>query len=265
VPGTFVVGHGAYYVDGQDTFVPTAMTVHLYADEGEGIPAPNVIEILRYRGGRSVRTISAGEPIKNLILQQLSRNQYETELGAVQPGELVCFVGYDHPATGAADYTLCMGTCDQAQGVHNCAGIFGKFNGVTELHLLACLEQITGGGERIMEDRENLPWEGEPQHYQRIGELAGEILEAAGYDGDTGTIKDYDSAKAAKIFDNVPYEDQVKLMTYEPVQRWSYVRYARQTLIQLGEERFRTWCRAQEEWVREIYRKDPDGIGKYLG
>lgn len=48
--GTFAVGHGGYVADDADTFVPKSMTVHVYCDEGEAIPAPNIIEILRYRG-----------------------------------------------------------------------------------------------------------------------------------------------------------------------------------------------------------------------
>lgn len=260
MPGTFVVAHGAYYVDGPDTFVPSAMTVHLCADEGEGIPAPNVIEILRYRGGGSVKTIQGGEPIKNLILQRLSQNQYETELGAAQPGETVCFVGYTAPATGTADYTLCMGACDSAHGVHNCGGILGLFNDVTELHLLVCLEQK---GQELV-DRTNLPWESEPAHYDRIEELAGEIAAAIEYDPTSGDIAKFDSSAVASIFDALAYEDQVKLMTFEPVQRWSYVRYARQTLAQLGDKQFRAWCGKQDNWVQEIYKKDQDILAKYF-
>lgn len=264
MPGTFVVGHGAYYVDGADTFVPASMTVYLYADEGEAIPAPNVIEILRYRGGQSVKTIAGGQPIKNLILQKLTQNQYETELGAVQQGETVCFVGYDQPAAGAADYTLCMGACDPQQGVHDCFGMFAMFNDVTELHLLACLEQINEDGDLVSTDRENLPWENQPQHLTRIARLAQEIITAAGYHADTGEIVRYDSAEAAGIFDRLSYEDQAKLMTFEPVQQWSYIRYARQTLAKLGEHDFRAWCRTQEQWVQEIYRKDQAVVGRYL-
>jgi hypothetical protein len=289
VTGTFLVGHGAD--PGETTFVPDGMTVHLYADEGEAIPAPNVIEILRYRGRQSVRTLTGGDPIQNLYLTPLTRNQYETELGAVQDGETVCFIGYDPPVASTTGYALCMDVC--SQGVHNCFGLFGVFRDVTDLHLVICLEEIVYaevvdeemvdeevvvgevgevGGEAVGEEtpeadaeRKNLPWEqGEPEHYNRIAALADSIVKAADYDPKSGEIKDYENAAAAKIFDDLDHEDQAKLMTYEVVQRWSYVRYARQTLTQLGADRFAAWCNSQQDWVKEIYRTDTNVVGQYL-
>lgn len=280
--GTFLVGHGAD--PNVTTFVPNGMTVHLYADEGEGIPAPNVIEILRYRGRQAVRSLVAGDPIQNLFLTPLTRNQYETELGAVQDGETVCFIGYDQPVASTTGYALCMDVC--SEGVHNCFGLFGVFKDVTDLHLVVCLEEIVYGevaevvdegavdeevvddgavGEQVDPERKNLPWEqGEPEHYNRIAALADSITKAAGYDPKSGEITDYENAAAAKMFDDLDYEDQAKLMTYEIVQRWSYVRYARKTLNELGADRFAEWCNSQQDWVKEIYRTDTDVVGQYL-
>lgn len=270
MPGTFLVGHGAYVSDAQ-TFVPNSMTVHLYAAEGESIPAINIIEILRYRGGGSVGTLAGGQPIYNLFLTPLNQNQYETELGAVQRGEIVCFVGYDTPVQDRTGYTLCADVCDSATGVHNCLGLFGVFKDVTDLHLLVCLDEIVHGttsDENTSQDdneHKNLPWEAaEPDHYNRITALATQIMQAAQHDPGTGHIADYENATAAQIFDGLPYEDQVKLMTFEPVQRWSYVRYARRKFQEIGPVAFREWTRGQQPWVNEIYRRDTDGVGQYV-
>jgi hypothetical protein len=268
-----------------ETFVPNAMTVHLYADEGQGIPAINVMEILRHRGRQSVRTIAGGQTIKEFWLTPLTPNQYETELGAVQAGETVCFVGYDAPVPGNTAYTLCAAGCDPGKGEHNCLGVFGLLNGVTELHLLVCLDELVDAAEVDEEatgpqetgdappdlepaqddtERRSLPWEIEPEHYDRIVALAKRITDALGYTPETDQMATYDSQAAEGIFDALPYEDQAKLMTVEPVQRWSYIRYARKNWAAWGDERFRTWCGAQEPWVRDIYLKDPNGVGRFL-
>ncbi|TDV57682.1 putative adhesin [Actinophytocola oryzae] len=261
--GTFLVGHGA--AAGMQTFVPATMTVHLYAGEGESIPAPNVIEILRYKGGQSVQSLTGGDPISNLFLTPLSQNQYETELGAVQPGEVVHFVGFDNPVGDSTGYTLCADVCDPQTGVHNCLGLFGVFGDDPELHLLVCLDEVVyeGTADQVTE-RENLPWETRPDHYDRINDLAGQIMAEVGYDSSSGEMTTYESTAAETLFDSLDYEDQAKLMTYEPVQRWSYVRHARTTLAALGEDDFRAFCAQQEEWVRDIYRRDPNGVGQYL-
>jgi putative adhesin Stv-like protein len=261
--GTFVVGHGA---DAEmETFVPASMTVHLYAEDGESIPAPNVMEILRHGGRQAVRSLTGGESVSNLFLTPLSHNQYETELGAAQDGQVVYFVGYDIPVADRTGYTLCAADCAAEKGVHNCLGLFGVFKDEPELHLLVCLDVIVYEGTADEDnERKALPWETEPEHYDRITDLAGQILEAVGYNSDTGGIATFGSLAAANLFDALEYEDQAKLMTFEPVQRWSYVRHARATLDSLGEEGFRAFCAQQEDWVKDIYRLDPNGVGQYV-
>jgi hypothetical protein len=261
--GIFVVGHGAGA--NMETFVPESMTVHLYAEDGESLPALNVMEILRHGGRQAVRSLTGGESVSNLFLTPLSQNQFETELGAVQDGQVVLFVGYDTPVADRTGYTLCASDCAAETGVHNCLGLFGMFKDESELHLLVCLDEIVDEGTPDEDnERTTLPWETEPAHYDRIMDLAGQILEAVGYDSETGGIATFESPAAASLFDALEYEDQAKLMTFEPVQRWSYVRHARATLVSLGEDGFRAFCVNQEDWVKEIYRLDPNGVGQYV-
>jgi hypothetical protein len=263
--GTFVVGHGAD--PDSTTFVPQSMTVHFYAEDGESIPAPNVMEILRHRGRQAVRSLTGGAVVPNVYLTPLLQNHYETELGAVQRGDVVLFVGYDVPVGDRTGYTLCASTCAPESGVHDCLGLFGVFKDESDLHLVVCLDVIVDEANPDEDnERATLPWETDPDHYERITDLAGQILQEVDYDQDTDTIADFDSATAANLFDNLEYEDQAKLMTYEPVQRWSYVRHARATLADLGPDRFRAFCATQEDWVKAIYQLDtaPNGVAQYV-
>lgn len=268
----FVVGHGGY-VEGADTFVPDGMTVHLYADVGEGIPGTNVIEILRLKGGgRSVKTVSGKESIPNLVIKPLTQNQYELELSGVQHGEDVCFVGYDAPLDDAGtQYTLCTGfDCNQQTGVHNeqfCMGLFTELSDETEVHLLVCLDKIQNDVWTAGPERQQLPWEapGQPDHYNRLGQLATRIVALAGWDASAQDFADYGNAQAGAEFDRLSAEDQTKLMAYPEVQQWSYVRYARGLVATFTTaEQLKQWASSQEDWVAQIYLKDKNGVGQHF-
>ncbi|MEV6717975.1 putative adhesin [Lentzea sp. NPDC051208] len=241
----YVVGHGGRDAREGVTFVPAGMTVHFFSRFDEMLPQVNSEAVLAGHVRGSADAYSQPRAIPNYVL-----TPQEIELLVA---DLTVVVDETRLVAVPERLTLCTNRAGcAAAGVHTCAGLFGRMPFDSEVLLLVCrgpvrlpgMKGVLRGKAKVTK---KLPGEQKPEHRDRMGRLAREVLALAKKNDDS----------ASEYFDGLTTKDRAMLVSgFTGVRDWTHVRSAKEYLTERGALAYYRFYLSQDPKWQSTFDRD---------